>query len=141
MSALNLTNLLSRFSDHWAQRTNASLNDYDIKLAKLLGEFIWHTHDDTDEMFLVLSGRLVIQLRDHDVVLNEGELFVVGKGVEHVSSSMLIIAICRYRVEVLLNGFCFLQVVRTGESCLTLGPLLICDIDSAQRQMKRCLSC
>ena len=89
MSALNLNNLLSRFSDHWAQKSIATLNDYEIKLAKLLGEFIWHQHDDTDELFLVLSGSLVIQLRDKDVVLNEGELFVVPRGVEHVSCLFL----------------------------------------------------
>lgn len=85
MSALNLHNLLSRFTDHYSFKIITSLNEYDIKLVKLLGEFVWHTHDDTDELFLVLAGRLTIQLRDRDVVLNEGELFVVGKGVEHVS--------------------------------------------------------
>ena len=88
MSALNLQSLLSQFSDHWAQKTITSLNNYDIKLAKVLGKFIWHTHEDTDEMLLVLSGRLVIQLRGGDVVLNEGEIFVVKKGVEHVSSRL-----------------------------------------------------
>ena len=81
--ALNLQHLLSKFSDHWSQRTVGTLNDYEIKLAKLLGEFVWHSHPDTDEMFLVLSGTLNIQLRDRDVILNPGEIFVVPKGVEH----------------------------------------------------------
>ena len=80
---LNLQHLLTQFSDHWSQRTVGTLNGYEIKLAKLLGEFVWHSHPDTDEMFLVLSGRLNIQLRDRDVMLNPGEIFVVPKGVEH----------------------------------------------------------
>ena len=81
--ALNLQHLLTKFSDHWSQRTIGTLNDYEIKLAKLLGEFVWHSHPDTDEMFLVLSGTLNIQLRDRDVILSPGEIFVVPKGVEH----------------------------------------------------------
>ena len=81
--ALNLAHLLTRFSDHWSQRTIGTLNDYEIKLAKLLGEFVWHAHSETDELFLVISGTLIIQLRDRDVVLNPGELFVVPRGVEH----------------------------------------------------------
>ena len=81
--ALNLQHLLTKFSDHWSQRTIGTLNDYEIKLAKLLGEFVWHSHPDTDEMFFVLSGTLNIQLRDRDVILNPGEIFVVPRGVEH----------------------------------------------------------
>ena len=80
---LNLKHLLTKFSEHWSQRTIGTLNDYEIKLAKLLGEFVWHSHPDTDEMFLVLSGTLNIQLRDRDVILNAGEVFVVPRGVEH----------------------------------------------------------
>ncbi len=59
------------------------LNDYKLVVVKVKGEFVWHTHDDTDDFFLVLKGRLTIQLRDRDVELNEGELFVVPRGVEH----------------------------------------------------------
>jgi mannose-6-phosphate isomerase-like protein (cupin superfamily) len=59
------------------------LNDYKLAVVKVLGEFVWHTHDDTDDFFLVLSGRLTIQLRDRDVQLSAGELFVVPRGVEH----------------------------------------------------------
>ena len=81
--ALNLAHLLTRFSDHWSQRTIGTLNDYEIKLAKLLGEFVWHSHTETDELFLVISGNLNIQLRDRDIILKPGELFVVPKGVEH----------------------------------------------------------
>ena len=84
MEPLNLQNLLTRFSDHWSQRTIGTINDYEIKLAKLLGEFVWHSHQDTDELFLILYGTLNIQLRDRDVILNPGEIFVVPRGVEHV---------------------------------------------------------
>lgn len=59
------------------------LNDYEIKVVKLQGEFVWHTHDDTDELFLVVSGELTIQLRDGDLRLKPGQLYVVAKGVEH----------------------------------------------------------
>lgn len=84
MEALNLQHLLTRFSDHWSQRTIGTLNDYEIKLAKLLGESVWHSHKDTDEMFLIIYGTLNIQLRDRDVILKPGEVFVVPRGVEHV---------------------------------------------------------
>ncbi|MFB9238001.1 cupin domain-containing protein [Plantactinospora siamensis] len=80
---VNLADRLSQFSELWSQKTVATLNDYEIKLAKVKGEFVWHTHPDTDELFLVVSGRLTIQLREADVVLEPGELFVVPRGVEH----------------------------------------------------------
>ncbi|MDD1061591.1 cupin domain-containing protein [Streptomyces cocklensis] len=81
--AVNLVEKLAQFSDLWSQKKVAALNDYDVKLAKVKGEFVWHTHEDTDELFLVVSGRLTIQLRDGDVVLEPGELYVVPRGVEH----------------------------------------------------------
>ncbi|MFD3416892.1 cupin domain-containing protein [Streptomyces decoyicus] len=83
LAPVNVADKLSQFSDLWSQEKIADLNDYEVKLAKLKGEFVWHTHEDTDELFLVISGRLTIQLRDGDVVLGPGELFVVPRGVEH----------------------------------------------------------
>ncbi|WP_030544364.1 cupin domain-containing protein [Streptomyces albus] len=84
---VNLADKLSRFSELWTQKKVAALNDYEVKLAKLKGEFVWHTHEDTDELFLVIGGRLTIRLReggrDGAVVLRPGELFVVPRGVEH----------------------------------------------------------
>lgn len=80
---VNISDKLAEFSELWSQKTVAVLNDYEVKLAKLHGEFVWHSHQETDELFLVLSGRLTIQLRDGDVVLAPGELFVVPRGVEH----------------------------------------------------------
>jgi mannose-6-phosphate isomerase-like protein (cupin superfamily) len=82
-NTINLADKLAQFSDHWSPRTVAQLNEYDVMVVKVKGEFVWHAHHDTDDFFLVLKGRLVIRLRDRDVVLNAGELFVVPRGVEH----------------------------------------------------------
>ncbi|WP_440063688.1 cupin domain-containing protein [Streptosporangium sp. OZ121] len=83
LDPVNIVRALDRFSELWTQKKIADLNDYEIKLAKLKGEFVWHTHPETDELFLVISGRLTIQLREGDVVLGPGELYVVPRGVEH----------------------------------------------------------
>lgn len=83
MSAINLDSKFSQFDDHWAPRIIARLNDLHVKIAKCEGEFTWHRHLETDELFLVNKGRLTIRLRDRDVVLNAGDLFVVPRGVEH----------------------------------------------------------
>ena len=80
---INLAEKLALFSEHWSPRTIAQLNDYDVMVVKVQGEFVWHKHDETDDFFLVIQGRLVIRLRDRDVVLNPGELFIVPRGVEH----------------------------------------------------------
>lgn len=81
--SINLAEKLAQFDDHWSPRTVAQLNTYDIMVVKVLGEFVWHTHPDTDDFFLVLKGRLTIRLRDREVALGPGELFVVPRGVEH----------------------------------------------------------
>ncbi|QIY56636.1 cupin domain-containing protein [Streptomyces sp. RPA4-5] len=80
---VNLVDKLAQFSDLWSQKKIADVNDYEVKLAKLKGEFVWHTHEDTDELIMVVSGRLTIQLRDGEVTLGPGELYVVPQGVEH----------------------------------------------------------
>ena len=80
---VDLTEALSRFDEHWSPRIVGRLNDLNLMLVKVQGEFVWHTHAETDDFFLVLSGRLTIQLRDRDVVLEPGQLFVVPRGVEH----------------------------------------------------------
>jgi mannose-6-phosphate isomerase-like protein (cupin superfamily) len=74
---------LGKFSEHWSPRIIAQLNDYHFKLAKVQGGFIWHDHPETDEVFIVVKGQLEILFRDGRVLLNEGEMFVVPKGVEH----------------------------------------------------------
>ncbi|WP_405774677.1 cupin domain-containing protein [Streptomyces sp. NBC_00859] len=80
---VNLADKLAQFSELWSQKNVAVLNDYEVKLAKLKGEFVWHAHEDTDELIMVISGRLTIRLRDGSVVLEPGELFVIPRGVEH----------------------------------------------------------
>ncbi len=80
---INFAQKLDKFSDHWAPRVIAEMNDYQIKLVKIQGEFVWHAHEDTDEMFLVLNGTMGIAFRDRNVQLSEGEMVVVPKGVEH----------------------------------------------------------
>ena len=80
---INLAEKLSTFADHLSPKVVARLTDYEIKVVKIQGEFVWHTHDDTDELFLVTDGRLIIQLRDGNITLDKGQQFVVPRGVEH----------------------------------------------------------
>lgn len=79
----NIDDALDRIAAPWQPHRLVSVNDYDVKAVKLEGQFVWHSHRDTDELFLVLSGELTIQLRDRDVVLGPNDVFVVPKGVEH----------------------------------------------------------
>lgn len=81
--AINLGTKLAAFAEHWQPRTVGTFNGHDIMLVKVKGEFVWHSHADTDDLFLVLDGRIRIELRDGDVELGPGELFVVPRGVEH----------------------------------------------------------
>ena len=81
--AINLVEKLALFSDYWSPRTVTHLNDYDIMVVKVKGEFVLHKHDETDDFFLVLKGRLKIRLPEREVVLGPGELFVVPRGIEH----------------------------------------------------------
>ena len=82
---IHLAEKLAKFREHWSPRVVAELNDYQFKLVKLLGNFVWHTHDHTDEAFLVLSGEMEIEFRDRTVILHDGDLFVVPRGVEHIT--------------------------------------------------------
>ncbi len=81
--AINLKEKLSNFTDHWAPKIIAQMNDYHFKLVKFQGEFVWHSHKDTDEVFIVLEGEMEIAFNDGTVHLNAGELFVVPKGAAH----------------------------------------------------------
>ena len=82
-NVVNLAEKLSQFTERWSPRTVAQLNEYDIMVVKVQGEFVWHSHATTEDFFLVLRGRLHIRLRDREVELGPGELFVVPRGVEH----------------------------------------------------------
>ena len=80
---INLKEKLSKFSDHWSPKVIAEMNDYQFKLVKIKGDFVWHNHGDTDEFFLVIEGKMNIKFKDKTVILKEGDIFVVPKGVEH----------------------------------------------------------
>ncbi|HRP86876.1 MAG TPA: cupin domain-containing protein [Gammaproteobacteria bacterium] len=83
MSAVNPESKLATFSGHWQPRTISSFNGNDVMVVKALGAFTWHRHDDTDDFFYVLKGRLRIEMRDHAVDLGPGDLYIVPRGVEH----------------------------------------------------------
>jgi len=80
---INLQHKLSLFTDQWSPKIIAQIDDYQFKLAKLQGDFVWHSHPETDEAFIVLAGQMRIDFRDGDVELHVGEMLVVPKGVEH----------------------------------------------------------
>jgi mannose-6-phosphate isomerase-like protein (cupin superfamily) len=83
MDKVNLAQKFDLFDDLWSPKIVGELNGQYVKLAKIKGEFVWHHHEDEDELFLVIKGCLTIQLRDEDIVLEEGELCIVPRGVEH----------------------------------------------------------
>jgi mannose-6-phosphate isomerase-like protein (cupin superfamily) len=83
MYVVNLAEKFERFSDYWHPRIVGELNGQYVKLVKLKGEFVWHKHEQEDEIFLVVKGCLRIKLRDQEVIINPGEFFIVPKGVEH----------------------------------------------------------
>lgn len=80
---INFQEKLAKFQEHWSPKVIAEMNDYQFKLVKVRGDFVWHKHDDTDEVFIVIEGELVIEFRDGEVRLKEGEMFVVPRQVEH----------------------------------------------------------
>ena len=82
-TAINFNNKLAKFTDHWAPKVIAEMNNYQFKLVKIQGEFVWHSHADTDDVFIVLEGNMTIELRDGRVDLGPGEMFVVPKAMEH----------------------------------------------------------
>ena len=85
--AINFQEKLQLFSDRWSPKIIAQMNDTHLKLVKIQGEFVWHSHPETDEVFIVIDGSMDIEFRDGAVTLNSGELFVVPKGVEHRPSA------------------------------------------------------
>ena len=82
-SKINLKEKLSKFTDHWSPKVIAQMNNYQFKLVKVQGEFTWHSHEDTDEVFIVIEGSMSIKMKDQTINLSEGEMYVVPKGVEH----------------------------------------------------------
>ncbi len=84
MDKVNLADKFSRFDDYWSPKIVGALNDAYVKVVKLKGEFVWHHHENEDELFLVVKGKLLIRLRDRDVWLEDGEFLIIPKGVEHM---------------------------------------------------------
>ena len=80
---ININKKLKKFSDHWSPKVIAEMNDYQFKLAKIKGEFIWHEHKDTDEVFIVIDGRMQIEFQNETIELEKGDMYVVPKGVQH----------------------------------------------------------
>lgn len=87
-TSINFKEKFSLFNDQWSQRVIAEMNDYQFKVVKLQGEFVWHNHSDTDEVFIVIKGEMEIEFRGGKVTLAEGEMYVVKKGVEHKPSAI-----------------------------------------------------
>ena len=84
MEKVNLAQKFGLFHDYWSPKIAGEVNDFHVKLVKLKGEFIWHHHEAEDELFLVVKGKLLIRLRDHDIRLEEGEFVIIPRGVEHL---------------------------------------------------------
>lgn len=83
MASINLAQKLATFTEHWQPRVVGQFNGHDLMVVKVKGEFVWHRHEDTDDFFLVLQGRITIRMREANVTLGPGEMFVVPKGAEH----------------------------------------------------------
>ena len=83
MSIVNFADKFSMFSDHWSPKVIAEMNDYQFKVVKIKGEFVWHQHEETDEVFIVIEGRMHIEFKDRTLTLETGEMYVVPKGVRH----------------------------------------------------------
>ena len=84
---VNIAEKFAKFSEHWSPKIIAQMNDYHFKLVKFEGDFVWHNHKNTDEVFIVFEGEMVIHFRNCDVPVKKGELFVIPKGVEHKTSA------------------------------------------------------
>jgi mannose-6-phosphate isomerase-like protein (cupin superfamily) len=106
-NAINFKDKFTKFTEHWSPRVIAEMNDYQFKLVKVEGEFVWHDHPDTDEVFIVIEGCLNIEFRDGIVTLESGEMFVIPKGIEHKPTA---ISECKIMI---VEPKC---VVNTGDS-------------------------
>ncbi|TCL76926.1 mannose-6-phosphate isomerase-like protein (cupin superfamily) [Hydrogenispora ethanolica] len=103
LEKVNLAEKLRRVDDHWHARLVGEVNDFQVKIVKLLGDFVWHRHEAEDEMFLVVKGELTIQLRDGDVRLAAGEFLVVPKGVEHRPSAAAEVEVLLFESKTTVN--------------------------------------
>ncbi len=116
MKAVNLAEKFSLINEHWSPRLLGELNNQAVKIAKLKGEFIWHHHENEDEMFFVIEGSMIIKLKDKDIVLNKNEFFIIQKGIEHKPVA---------KDEVLVMMFEPMSTINTGniESDITIKDI------------------
>ncbi len=116
MKAINLSEKFNLINEHWSPRLLGELNNQAVKIAKLKGEFIWHNHENEDEMFFVIEGSMTIKLKDKDIVLNKNEFFIIPKGVEHKPVA---------KDEVLVMMFEPMSTINTGniESDITIKDI------------------
>lgn len=103
MNPINLQEKFAQFSEHWSPKIVGELNGQHVKLAKLLGEFMWHKHDNEDELFFVVKGSFVMEFRDKNVSVNEGEFLIVPKGVEHRPVATLEVWVMLFEPTTTLN--------------------------------------
>lgn len=99
----NVLSALAGFDEPWQPRRLTSINDYDVKVAKFDGEFVWHSHPNTDELFYVVDGRITIQLRDEDVLLGPADVYVVPRGVEHCPKADATASVLLFELQGTLN--------------------------------------
>ena len=116
MEAVNLTEKFNLINEYWSPRLLGELNNQAVKIAKLKGEFIWHHHENEDEMFFVIKGSMTIKLKDKDIILNKNEFFIIPKGVEHKPVA---------KDEVLVMMFEPMSTINTGniESDITIKDI------------------
>jgi len=103
INKINISEKLNLFSDHWNPRIVGELNGQHVKLAKFQGEFVWHKHDNEDEMFLVLEGSFKMELRDKTIELNKGDFIIIPKGTEHKPSAEKEVQIMLFEPATTLN--------------------------------------
>ncbi|MEO8657809.1 MAG: cupin domain-containing protein [Bryobacteraceae bacterium] len=118
LTKVNLADKFSLFTEHFSPKIAGALNGQEVKLVKFQGEFVWHHHDDEDELFLVVRGRMTMQLRDGDIELNQGEFLIVPHGVEHCPKA-------QQEVEILLFEPADTRNTGNVENALTAAPVAI----------------
>ncbi len=100
---VNLTDKLSLFSDHWSPKVLGQVGDYHVKVAKFEGDFVWHKHENEDEMFLVIDGNFKMCLRDQEIDLETGEFIIIPKGVEHMPSAEKEVSVLLFEPKSTIN--------------------------------------
>jgi len=103
MGKINISEKLNLFNEYWSPKIVGEVNESYVKVAKLKGEFLWHIHENEDEMFYVIKGLLIIKFRDKDVILNEGEFVVIPRGIEHMPFAQEEVHVMLFEAKTTLN--------------------------------------